>query len=524
MSLLTNTVQGIDPSTGRALEPAFAVSSIGDVAEASRRAAAAFDTYRELAPESRAAFLETIAGNLEARGEDLIARAIAESGLPRARLTGELGRTTGQLRMFARVVREGNWAGVTMDKPLPDRQPIPRPDLRQRKIALGPVAVFGASNFPLAFSVAGGDTASALAAGCPVVVKGHPAHPGTSALAGDAIREAVATCKLPEGVFSLLQGPSNELGATLVADPRIKGVGFTGSRAGGLALVAIAQHRPEPIPVYAEMSSVNPVVLLPAALEMRAEAIAKSYVASLTMGAGQFCTNPGIVLAIEGPNLDRFITAAADALGTVASQVMLTAAIHANYNSGVAKLETTANATLVARGPSSHPDPSTSSGEGPPRASRQETLGRAALFITDGRSFRSSPELANEIFGASSLIVRCTNLEEIAVCLKDMEGQLTATVQADEADHPAARTLLPLLETKVGRILINGWPTGVEVSRAMVHGGPYPATSDSRTTSVGAAAIERFLRIVCYQDIPDDILPAPLKDGNPWNLPRAIFD
>jgi alpha-ketoglutaric semialdehyde dehydrogenase len=500
-------MRAVDPSTGQLIEPAFTVSTTDDVADACGRAATAFDTYREVAPESRAAFLETIATNLEARGEDLITRAMAESGLPRARLAGELGRTTGQLRMFARVAREGAWAGVTMDKPLPDRQPLPRPDLRMRKIALGPVAVFGASNFPLAFSVAGGDTASALAAGCPVVVKGHPAHPGTSALAADAIREAVATCKLPEGVFSLLQGPSNELGAALVADPRIKAVGFTGSRAGGLALVAIAQHRPEPIPVYAEMSSVNPVIMLPAALATRAEAIAKSYVASLTMGAGQFCTNPGIVFAIEGPDLDRFVKDAAEALNAVAPQQMLTPAIHANYNSGVAKLKTTPNTTLVA---SCHPPPA--------------ALAGAALFITDAQSFRTNPELAYEVFGASSLIVRCKDLEEIAACIKDMEGQLTATLQADEPDHAAAHTLLPLLETKVGRILINGWPTGVEVSRAMVHGGPYPATSDSRTTSVGAAAIDRFLRIICYQDVPDDLLPTPLKTANPWKLPRAIFD
>ncbi len=510
-------IQAVDPATGQALEPPYATSSSADVAAACIRAAAAFEAYRELAPETRATFLETIATALEARGDDLIVRAMAESGLPRARLAGELGRTSGQFRLFARVVREGAWAGVVMDKPLPDRQPLPRPDLRQRKIALGPVAVFGASNFPLAFSAAGGDTASALAAGCPVVVKGHPAHPGTSALAGDAIREAVVTCKLPDGVFSLLQGASNELGAALVADPYIKAVGFTGSRAGGLALVAIAQHRPEPIPVYAEMSSVNPVILLPAALNARAEAIAKSYVASLTAGAGQFCTNPGIVFAITGPHLDRFITAAAEALAAIPPQVMLTAAIHANYTTRITNLKSTPGTTLVAP---CHPELV----EGPQLSSSQATLAGAALFTTDAQSFRANPELAHEVFGASSLIVRCANLEEIAACIKGMEGQLTATLQTDEPDYPAARTLLPLLELKVGRILINGWPTGVEVSRAMVHGGPYPATSDSRTTSVGAAAIDRFLRMVCYQDVPDDLLPPPLKTANPWNIPQAIFD
>ena len=510
-------IKAVDPATGQMLEPPYAVSSSADVARACSRAADAFESYRELAPEARATFLEAVASNLEARGEDLIARAMAESGLPRARLTGELGRTSGQFRMFARVVREGAWTGVVMDKPLPDRQPLPRPDLRQRKIALGPVAVFGASNFPLAFSVAGGDTASALAAGCPVVAKGHPAHPGTCALAGDAIRDAVTTCKLPDGVFSFLQGASNELGAALVADTHIKAVGFTGSRAGGFALVAIAQRRPEPIPVYAEMSSVNPVIILPAALSARAEAIAKSYAGSLTAGAGQFCTNPGIVFAIDGPALDRFIATAAESLGTVGPQVMLTAAIHANYATGIAKLKATPNTTLVTQ---SHPELV----EGPPPSSPCGALAGAALFITGAESFRANPELAHEVFGASSLVVRCANLEEIADCIKDMEGQLTSTLQADPDDHAAARTLLPLLETKAGRILVNGWPTGVEVSRAMVHGGPFPATSDSRSTSVGAAAIDRFLRIVCYQDVPDDILPAPLKSANPWNVPQAIFN
>ena len=410
--------------------------------------------------------------------------------------------------MFARVVREGAWAGVTMDKPLPDRQPLPRPDLRMRKIALGPVAVFGASNFPLAFSVAGGDTASALAAGCPVVVKGHPAHPGTSALAADAIpRRPSQRANLDARLLTAARTLSNELGATLVADPRIKAVWPTGltRRRPSPSSRFRAHTAPNRSPSTPKSSSVNPVIVLPAALAMRAEAIAKSYVASLTMGAGQFCTNPGIVFAIGGPDLDRFLKDAAEALTAVAPQQMLTPAIHANYNSGVAKLKATPTTTLVA-------------------SSHGAALAGAALFITDSQSFRTNPELAHEVFGASSLIVRCKNLEEIAACIKDMEGQLTATLQADEPDHAAARTLLPLLETKVGRILINGWPTGVEVSRAMVHGGPYPATSDSRTTSVGAAAIDRFLRIICYQDVPDDLLPTPLKNANPWKLPRTIFD
>jgi len=330
--------RAIDPACGIAIEPSFSISSNADIAEACRLAAAAFDHFRELDPDARARFLEAIAERIEVLGDALVERAMVESGLPQRRLAAERGRTIGQLRLFARVLREGRWAGVVFDAPLPERQPLARPDLRQRRIAIGPIAVFGAANFPLAFSVAGGDTASAFAAGCPVVVKGHPAHPGTSAMVGDAIRAAMGECGLPEGVFSLLQGPSNALGAALVADPRIKAVGFTGSRAGGLALVEIARSRPEPIPVFAEMSSVNPVILFPTALAARAEALGQAYATSLTLGAGQFCTNPGVIFGVEGPDLDRFVAAAAAALEQVQSQVMLTPAIHRNFEAGVAVL------------------------------------------------------------------------------------------------------------------------------------------------------------------------------------------
>lgn len=499
------TFQGSNPATGELLDPPFSVSEPGDVAEACRLADEAFDTFREISPEARAAFLETVAERIEALGDALIERAAVESGLPVARLTGERGRTTGQLRLFARVLREGRWAGLTFDPPLPDRVP-PRADLRLRRIAVGPVAVFGASNFPLAFSVAGGDTASALAAGCPVVVKAHPAHPGTSALVGNAIRDAVAACKLPEGVFSLLQGPSNELGAALVADPRIKAVGFTGSRAGGLALVEVAQRRAEPIPVYAEMSSINPVILFPAALAARAEALGQAYVGSLTLGSGQFCTNPGIVLALEGADLDRFTAAAAEALTSAKPQVMLTAGIKASYDKGVEALARHAEIATVAQGV-----PGTGCGEG-----------RAALFSVSAGAYLAHPELSHEVFGAVSIIIRCASIDEMASVLRAMEGQLTATLQIDPADREAAASLLPLLERKAGRILANGWPTGVEVSHAMVHGGPFPATSDARTTSVGAAAIDRFLRPVCYQDIPDALLPEMLRDADPLGLPRFV--
>ena len=499
------TFLAIDPSTDAKIEPAFAVSSGADVAEACKLAEAAFDTFRETDPETRAKFLETIADEIEAIHEPLVARAILESGLPRPRLEGERGRTTGQLRLFARHLRAGTWASVIIDEAQPDRKPAPRADLRQRRIAVGPVAVFGASNFPLAFSVAGGDTASALAAGCTVVVKGHPAHPGTSVMVGKAIQAAVAKCGLPEGVFSLVQGPANELGAALVQDARIKAVGFTGSRGGGLALVALAAARPEPIPVYAEMSSVNPVILFPAALAARGEALGKAYVGSLTMGSGQFCTNPGIVVAVDGPDLDTFVEAAAAALGEAAPQVMLTPGIHASYDKGVAALAGHDAVETLARGTET---------EGANR-------GRAALFSTTGKAFVADPVLSHEVFGAASIIVRCADLAEVRQVLEQVEGQLTITLQIDEGDYADAAALVPVLERKAGRILANGWPTGVEVAPAMVHGGPFPATSDPRTTSVGTAAIERFLRPVCYQDLPDALLPKAVKHDNPLGLPRT---
>ncbi len=502
----SETFRGRNPATGEEIEPAFAVSTADHVARACAAADAAFDLYRETTPDDRATFLEAIATRIEALGDALVDRAMAESGLPQARLTGERGRTTGQLRMFARALRQGRWAAVTIDTALPDRQPLPRSDLRQRRIAVGPVAVFGASNFPLAFSVAGGDTASALAAGCPVVIKGHPAHPGTSAMVARAIEEAVAECGLPAGVFSMVQGPANAIGAALVADPHIKAVGFTGSRAGGLALVAIAQARPEPIPVYAEMSSINPVVLLPHALAARGAALAKGYVGSLTMGAGQFCTNPGVVVALAGPDLDRFTALAADALAAAPPQVMLTGGIHAAYDKGVEALAGHDAVTEVARGVE---------GTGC-------THGRAALFATDADAFLADRALGHEVFGAASIVVAARDMAQVADVLAAMEGQLTATVQFDDADIDLVRPLIPLLERKAGRILANGWPTGVEVSTAMVHGGPFPATSDPRSTSVGTAAIERFLRPVCYQDLPDALLPAALRHDNPLGLPRLI--
>jgi NADP-dependent aldehyde dehydrogenase len=502
-----SAIRGINPATDEALQPAYAGGSAEHVDQACALAWAAFDVYRETTLNIRAEFLESIAGEIEALGDELIDRAHAETGLPRARLLGERGRTCQQLRMFARTVRAGEWLDVRVDSALPQRQPLPRADLRQRQIALGPVAVFGASNFPLAFSVAGGDTASALAAGCPVIVKAHGAHPGTSELVGRAAARAVTACGLPEGVFSLLYGSGREVGIALVTDPRIKAVGFTGSRSGGLALMQAAQARPEPIPVYAEMSSINPVLLFPAALDSRTQALAEGFVASLTLGAGQFCTNPGLVIALKGPALDRFIAATAELIQRSPAQTMLTPGIFSAYESAVKALSENAAARITGIG----------------QASTGPNQCQAHVFVTEAADFLADHRLQAEAFGAAALIVQCESEAEIRQVTEHLEGQLTATLHLDEQDLEQARALLPTLERKAGRLLVNGWPTGVEVCDAMVHGGPFPATSDSRTTSVGTAAILRFLRPVCYQDFPDSLLPDALKQGNPLQL-RRLFD
>ena len=499
-------LRALNPATNEAFGQSFAEPDAAAVEAACAAAAAAFDVYRETDLETRAAFLEAIAAEIEALGDELVQTAMAETGLPQARLTGERGRTTGQLRLFGEVVRRGDWIGARIDPALPERTPLPRADLRQRFIPLGPVVVFGASNFPLAFSTAGGDTASALAAGCPVIVKGHPAHPNTAALVGGAIAKAVKASGLPEGVFAQLIGASHELGGALVRDPRVKAVGFTGSRAGGMALVRIAAERPEPIPVFAEMSSVNPVVLMPAALAAKAEALGTAFIGSLTLGAGQFCTNPGLVFAVTGPDLERFEAAAVAALTAAAPHVMLTPGIFGAYEQGVDRLAGREGVTLLARG---------CVGEGVNQAV-------GALFAVDAETFAHDAVLGHEVFGSSSVIVRVKDAAQLAAGLESLEGQLTATLQMDEADAEAARVLLPILERKAGRILANGWPTGVEVSHAMVHGGPFPATSDPRGTSVGTRAVERFLRPVCYQDIPDVLLPPALKDANPLGVTRAM--
>ena len=500
------TMNGFDPRTNEVLEPAYTLIGADQLAAATAAAEEAFESFSSLDPESHAAFLEKIADNIEAAGLELVERAMAETGLPEARLAGERGRTTGQLRLFAQVVRQGDHRGVRIDPAQPERQPMPRVDIRQRKVALGPVAVFGASNFPLAFSTAGGDTASALAAGCPVVFKAHNAHPGTSEIAGRAITDAVRDSGLHPGVFSLVYGPGTSIGQALVADPAIKAVGFTGSRSGGTALMATAAARPEPIPVYAEMSSINPVFFFDGALKGDLDALAQAYTASVTGSSGQLCTAPGLVFVPAGETGDRFAAAVNRALATAPGQTMLTKGIAESWQSGVDALGSQAGVELVAKGQ----DGATENAPAP------------TVFGTTVDTFLSNEVLHEEIFGAASLIIRYASAEELVASARRLEGQLTATLHLADEDHATVAPLLPVLERKVGRILVNGWPTGVEVGHAMVHGGPFPATSDSRTTSVGTLAIERFLRPVAYQNIPDGLLPAPLRDANPWNLNRRV--
>ncbi len=484
----------IEASTGKPLEGSFGGATKADVEAATKLAWEAFDVYRETSLEARAAFLEAIAAEIEAIGDDLVVRAMAETGLPRGRLEGERGRTAGQLRLFAKEVREGGFQELRFDPANPERKPAPKPDLRLRNVAVGPVAVFGASNFPLAFSVAGGDTASALAAGCPVVVKAHSAHPGTSELVGKAVQRAVEKSGLPAGVFAMLFDTGFEVGQTLVADPRIRAVGFTGSRRGGTALMKIASERKQPIPVYAEMSSINPVILFPGALKSRAEQIATGFVNSLVLGAGQFCTNPGLLIALDGEDLKTFVAKAGQMLPEMPAQTMLTGSIGKAYSEGVAKLEQHPEVELVAKGKTGG-----------------DYDGVASLFQTTAAAFQAHHELQDEVFGAAGLVVKCRDMAELEAILDGLEGQLTIALHVDDSDLDAAAELRLKLEMLAGRLLVNGFGTGVEVSPAMVHGGPYPATSDGRTTSVGTLAIYRFLRPVSYQDFPAALLPEALR-------------
>jgi alpha-ketoglutaric semialdehyde dehydrogenase len=495
----------IEAASGHRIEPSFGGAELDDLEAACALADGAFDNYRETSPERRATFLEKIASNIIEIGDELVDRCVSETGLPRPRIEGERARTVGQLRLFASVLREGRFLDATIDLALPGRRPSPRPDLRLRNVGLGPVGVFSASNFPLAFSVAGGDTASAFAAGCPVIVKAHSAHPGTSELVGRAVQAAVGQCDLPEGTFSLLFDSSRAVAQALVADHRIKAIGFTGSRAAGTTFMRVAASRPEPIPVYAEMSSINPVVIFPGALAARGAAIGKELVPALTLGAGQFCTNPGLILIVGGEGYEAFLEAARQALQIAAAATMLTPGIYKSYCEGVEKLRTHSSVATIARG-----------------AAGVEYQGRAAIFETSEVDFLAHNELHEEVFGASTLIVRCSGLDGLRRVANALEGQLTIALYVDSQDYPSARALVPLFERKAGRLIVNGFGTGVEVGHAMVHGGPFPATSDSRTTSVGSLAINRFLRPVSYQSFPPELLPPEIANENAWNVYRRV--
>jgi NADP-dependent aldehyde dehydrogenase len=500
------TFHARDPATGAALEPAFHAASAADVARAVDAAADAFSVYRRSPPADRARFLETIADEIEALGDALIARTTAETGLPAARITGERGRTCAQLRLFAATVREGSWVDARIDTALPDRHPAPRPDIRRMLKPVGPVVVFGASNFPLAFSTAGGDTASAFAAGCPVIVKAHPAHPGSGELVAGAILRAAETCGLRPGVFSFVHG-GPAIGVALVRHPATAAVGFTGSHAAGRALFDAANSRPHPIPVFAEMSSVNPVFVLPGALNERSEEIAQGLLASFTLGVGQFCTKPGLVFTLRGPDADAFADKLVRAVRQAEGGTMLTAGILGAFERRREELTAIDGVREMA-------------------AARAAAAGaaqvRPSVASTDAAHFLAQPLLATEVFGPFMLVVSCRDADEMLACANALEGQLTATLHGTDADLADAGTLIEAAESCAGRVIINGFPTGVEVSPAINHGGPYPATTDVRFTSVGTAAILRFARPVCYQGFPDVLLPDELKNANPRGILRIV--
>jgi alpha-ketoglutaric semialdehyde dehydrogenase len=498
----------MNPKNGERLDPVFFSAAPDEVDRAASLAHEAFATYERVSARDRGAFLRAIAANIESIIEELVERAEQETALPKARLQGETARTCGQLRLFADVVEEGSWVQARIDRGRPDRKPAPKPDIRSMLRPLGPVVVFGASNFPLAFSVAGGDTASALAAGNPVIFKGHPAHPGTGELVGHAVREAVLQCKLPEGVFSLLFDGGNRVGTALIKHPLVKAAGFTGSRVAGRILMDLAAARPEPIPVFAEMSSTNPVFILPGALRERVDNIAAALYASFTLGAGQFCTKPGLVFLPAVAEASAFVRRLRGSLDESGPFHLLTSGIQSSYSAAINARRTNTSVRLIA--------------EKQPSATGGEFGAGAALFETDVQTFLSDETLAAEIFGPATLLVRHSNREEVLEAARKLEGHLTATIHGTDRDLEEFRDLVAILTRKVGRLVFNGFPTGVEVCHAMVHGGPYPATSDGRSTSVGSQAIFRFCRPVCYQGFPQTALPEELKDANPMHIWRLV--
>ena len=497
--------RAMNPANGTAMEPAFYAATGADIDQAAKLAQGAFLHFAGTSGRERARLLRHIADGLTAKATAITERAKLESGLPMARLQNELGRTTGQLRMFADVLEEGSWVNARIDDADPDRKPMPRPDVRSMLRALGPVAIFGASNFPLAFSVAGGDTASALAAGNPVIVKAHPAHPGTSELVGRVIQSSVQECGFGAGVFSLLFDAGIEVGTALVQHPSVKAVAFTGSASGGQALMRLTGQRPEPIPCYAEMGSTNPLFILPGAMRERSAQLAKGVQTSFTLGSGQFCTKPGLVFVPKSDSTG-FVESLRELVNTPPQHIMLTRGIADKYNAAIQSRTRDARANLVAGSPE--------------KAATDCAAGAATVFAVSLDDFTSHPEFSDEVFGPTTLLIHYGALTDLLPAARKLHGHLTATVHGTAEDLTGAQELIQVLETKVGRILINGYPTGVEVNHAMVHGGPFPATSDGRSTSVGSAAILRFVRPICYQDFPDASLPPALQSANPLGIMR----
>lgn len=495
----------VNPAIGKPLTPEYTEATQEEIDKAFVKADTVFEAFQEVTRTRRADFLNTIAEEIVAMGDELIHRAVAETGLPEARIIGERGRTVNQLNMFADIVRAGDFLEVSIDSAMPGRTPIPRPDIRMINIPIGPVAIFGASNFPLAFSVAGGDTVSAFAAGCPVIVKAHPAHPGTCELVGMAIKLAAEKTGMPDGVFSMLQGKSTDVGQAMVKHPLARAVAFTGSFNGGKALFELANSREEPIPCFAEMGSINPVFLLPERLKESAENIAHQFVDSVNLGVGQFCTNPGIVFGIKSPELDTFISHATDKIKTNPGGIMLHGGIKSNYDKSLKSISSQKNVASIAKG----------TGEG-------DAVGIAQLLKTDGASFIHNPKMQEEMFGPASIIVVCEDEEQLLLAARALRGNLTATIQATANELIQFSNLIRILERKAGRILVNGFPTGVEVCHSMVHGGPFPATTDSRFSSVGAISIKRFLRPICYQNFPEAMLRDELKIANGEQIRQKI--
>lgn len=499
---------GVNPVTQKTIEPGFNSVSIAQLDQALAAARNAEHNFRASTLESRAKFLIACADQIMALGDALTERMCLETGYPKARAEGERARTCGQLRMFADYILSGSYLDARIDPADPERAPIPKPDLRYVNQALGPVVVFGASNFPLAYSVAGGDTASALAAGCPVIVKSHPSHPGTSELVAQAIVKAIELTGMPPGIFNLVNGVEHAVGAHLVTAPEVKAVGFTGSLKGGMALFNLANSRSEPIPVFAEMGSINPVFFLPEKLSNEAGSLAKQFVGSLTLGTGQFCVNPGLVVAQKGASLDQFINAMSSELEAVPAGVMLNQGVCASYEQGAESLNGIAGVELIQSGQAKTDD--------------QGLFAQTKLFTTSAKTFLNEPLLQEELFGPAALVVVCDDAEQMNAVAKSLNGQLTGTIHGSDEELQNHQQLVHILSTKVGRVVISGFPTGVEVVPSMMHGGPFPASTDARFTSVGTAAIQRFVRPVCYQNFPNVLLPLALQDANPLNIPRTV--